>query len=106
MRGYMRARYATPEWKAWRKDYRLRLRKALIDFYGGKCACCGETEYKFLALDHVNNDGAEERRKPGLGSTEAVGRKILKGILVKENYQLLCHNCNLAKGFYGACPHA
>ena len=23
----------------------------------------------------------------------------------KDGYQLLCHNCNCAKGWYGACPH-
>jgi hypothetical protein len=23
----------------------------------------------------------------------------------KDRYQLLCHNCNMAKGFYGLCPH-
>ena len=22
-----------------------------------------------------------------------------------EGFQLLCNNCNLAKGFYGECPH-
>jgi len=31
-------------------------------------------------------------------------------VWLKRNYfptgfQLLCHNCNLAKGFYGKCPH-
>jgi hypothetical protein len=23
----------------------------------------------------------------------------------KDLYQLLCHNCNQAKAWYGACPH-
>lgn len=22
-----------------------------------------------------------------------------------SGHQVLCHNCNLAKGFYGECPH-
>jgi hypothetical protein len=22
-----------------------------------------------------------------------------------DTFQLLCHNCNLARGFYGTCPH-
>lgn len=22
-----------------------------------------------------------------------------------KGFQVLCHNCNLAKGFYGKCPH-
>jgi hypothetical protein len=27
------------------------------------CICCGEKEPRFLALDHINNDGSEERRR-------------------------------------------
>ena len=23
----------------------------------------------------------------------------------KEGFQLLCYNCNCAKGFFGKCPH-
>ena len=30
---------------------------------------------------------------------------ILKRKGFPEGYQTLCHNCNLAKGFYGQCPH-
>lgn len=22
-----------------------------------------------------------------------------------DGFQTLCHNCNMAKGFYGICPH-
>jgi hypothetical protein len=22
-----------------------------------------------------------------------------------DGFQVLCHNCNLAKGYYGECPH-
>ena len=44
--------------------------------YGGyKCTCCGETEPKFLSIDHTG-------------------------------YQILCHNCNMALGSYGYCPHS
>ncbi len=31
--------------------------------YGQRCACCGETEPAFLAIDHVNNDGNVHRKK-------------------------------------------
>jgi Recombination endonuclease VII len=60
--------------------YQRRKREELIQSLGGKCACCGESEIKFLAVDHVNGKAQPER-------------------------QVLCHNCNLAKGFYGQCPH-
>lgn len=65
-----------------------------------KCACCGERELDFLALDHINNDGAEHRRRV---------RKLMYKHLKDEGYppgiQVLCHNCNVAKGLYGSCPH-
>lgn len=71
------------------------------------CACCGLRDLDFLTIDHINNDGATERKKNG----ETRGGRILYKRLIKNNfesmgkYQLLCFNCNCAKGFYGCCPH-
>src|SRR3990167_3000853 len=82
--------------------YRHKLRQECLQRYGNKCICCGENHLEFLALDHKNNDGKEHRKQ-------------IKGRLIYEwaknnNYpaiqQILCHNCNLAKGFYGRCPHS
>ena len=67
-----------------------------------KCACCGETEPHFLGLDHIEGGGGKERRCRG-GSTGLLG--YLKRNGFPPGYQVLCHNCNLAKGFYGICPH-
>ena len=37
----------------------LRERLRALEHYGGpKCACCGEIEFSFLSLDHID-DGAE-----------------------------------------------
>jgi len=30
-----------------------------------RCNCCGESNVLFLTLDHINNDGAEQRRAAG-----------------------------------------
>src|SRR5881396_3810055 len=38
------------------------LRAEGIGAYGGKCACCGETTFEFLTIDHVRNDGKQHRR--------------------------------------------
>lgn len=69
-----------------------------------KCACCGEREIKFLALDHINGGGGKERRE-----TRSKGGQKTYRLLRKNNYptgyQILCHNCNMAKGFWGECPH-
>ena len=59
-----------------------------------RCVCCHETFETFLTLDHVNNDGAEDRKKRGSGSK-------LYNYLNKKNYpvgfQVLCFNCNFGR---------
>lgn len=84
------------------RKYHLENRKKAIEHYGGKCVCCGEDTYEFLCIDHINNDGHLER-KAGK-STRNLYNIFRQGIFPKH-YQLLCHNCNMAKGFYGKCPH-
>lgn len=84
--------------------YNQNLRALVIREYGAKCACCGESESMFLGLDHINNDGGEERRRIGKNNISTY-RYVRDLGFPKDRYQLLCHNCNLAKGFYGECPH-
>src|SRR4028118_728768 len=36
------------------RQRRQLLKANIINVYGGKCACCGEKEPQFLALDHIN----------------------------------------------------
>jgi hypothetical protein len=83
-------------------DAKTRRRMSVLKFYGGKCMCCGETEPKFLTLDHVNNDGAKHRKEIGQSS-------IYRWVEINgfpKTIQILCFNCNMAKGLYGKCPHA
>jgi len=72
-----------------------------IAAYGGKCACCGESQIEFLTLDHINGRGDEPQRITG---QKAWARLKARG-WPKDNFQLLCFNCNCAKGVYGRCPH-
>lgn len=65
----------------------------LVNGYGGKCVYCGETHIEFLSLDHVNNDGAEERRKY---TGHMWIRAINEGF--PDKYQVLCMSCNFKKG--------
>jgi len=90
--------------KAGRKRARLKLRDDMLAAYGGCCACCGETRKEFLALDHKFNDGHIER-KTTPGGTQAIWARLRRAGFPKERHQLLCHNCNCAKQFYGECPH-
>ena len=83
-----------------------KIRKIVLEYYGGKCICCGESESQFLALDHKNNDGRKERRQLKL---EGGGENFYRYV-VNQNfpnrYQLLCHNCNFSKYVNkGQCIH-
>lgn len=76
-------------------------RKQVIDKYGGKCVCCGEKEYVFLAIDHVNGGGAADRKS--MGTSQFITW------IIKNNYpsslRILCHNCNQATRYGKVCPH-
>lgn len=63
------------------------------------CNCCGSVIKEFLTIDHINGNGNKHRIKSG---------KDMYHILHKENYpkgfQVLCMNCNFAKGVSSKCP--
>lgn len=90
-------------WQQVYKEAKIKLRTEIFSYYGGRCTCCGESTYEFLSLDHVHGGGHAERKL--LKGTETIMRKIRRGELPKDNYTVLCHNCNQAKGHYGVCPH-
>ena len=82
---------------------KLKARKLKIEVlkkYGGEiCICCQETTLEFLTLDHINGGGNKHRKEV----------KNLYRWIVRNNFppgfQVLCMNCNFAKGKYGYCPH-
>lgn len=87
------------------KENRRNLRIEVMSYYSEgtpKCNCCGETTYEFLSIDHINGGGAEHRKR-GIES-KALYRWLRTNNYPKE-YQVLCMNCNFAKGQYGCCPH-
>src|SRR3990167_2782356 len=87
-----------------RKAQRRILKQKVINGYGGKCECCNESILEFLTLDHINDDGAEHRRK--LRSRQS--RRLYDDIIWRNfpsGFRVLCFNCNSARGFYGYCPH-
>jgi hypothetical protein len=90
------------------REYALARKTRVLEYYSQSpptCACCGEKEMKFLALDHINNDGAKHRKQ--IKARE--GGAIIYRWVEKNNYppmfQVLCFNCNWAKSKYGECPH-
>jgi len=78
-------------------------RREVIEMYGSKCACCGESNFYFLTLDHVNNNGAEERKQPS--GQNRIWARLRREKTVSPDYQILCYNYNCAKGHLGSCPH-
>src|ERR1035441_994679 len=69
------------------------------------CACCGETELDFLALDHIHRGGQKHRKEIAGGTSGVSFYRWVETHGFPDILQVLCHNCNCAKGFYGVCPH-
>ena len=84
-----------------------RLKAEVIQAYGGFCKCCGETEPSFLTIDHIAGNGAE-LRKENPREKDNIYRMLRQQGFPKENYQLLCMNCNWSKGAgaNGECIHS
>ena len=80
-------------------------KKIVLDHYGHACACscgCGVKNFKHLTVDHINNDGAAQRRLQSSHGGHATYRRIIKSGFPKD-LQILCWNCNCAKYYYGGC---
>ena len=87
-----------------RKAYWDGARIEVLNAYGGCCACCGETEWMLLTMDHKNIDGKQHRLEIGTGS-HALYSWLRKNKYPKE-FQVLCHNCNFGRHRNGGvCPH-
>jgi len=82
---------------------RLRLKIEVLTHYspdGLRCACCGESNHEFLAIDHIRGGGNQHRKQV---------RSTIYNWLKRSNfpvgYRVLCHNCNFSLGLLGYCPH-
>lgn len=89
------------------RAYNFSIRIEVINKYGGRCSCCGESTMAFLTIDHVNDDGASERKQ--LYGSQNGSSKVwflkLRREDKREDLQVLCYNCNNAKAVFGKCPH-
>lgn len=88
-------------------NYQYRIKIDVFTHYSkGKpiCACCRESIFEFLTIDHINGGGTQERNK-----TKRNGGYVFYRWLQKNNYplgyQVLCYNCNCGKRTSQICPH-
>lgn len=93
----------TDHYRELMRGYNKQARLDAINAYGGKCKCCGEDRFEFLAIDHINGGGIQHRKQLGWAGNSLA--KWLKKNNYPQGFRVLCHNCNLALGFYKHCPH-
>jgi ribosomal protein L37E len=85
------------------RQYRWKTRQEVILYYGNHCACCGETNVKFLTIDHIDGGGNQHKKEVKLTGSEFL--RFLKRSGYPTGFQVLCWNCNCARIQFGVCPH-
>jgi len=83
------------------REFLRRLKREVIDYYGGQCKRCNETDIDVLTLDHKKGDGAEHRRQL-IGAEKGItsGGGAVTYRWAKKNgfpplFRVLCFNCNV-----------
>ncbi|MBU2685592.1 MAG: hypothetical protein KKF27_20315, partial [Gammaproteobacteria bacterium] len=90
----------------WQRKYREEYREKVLNHYGNKCNCCGETTPQFLTIDHIHNDGYTARQKKQHPRDASSFYRWLVKTNFPEGFQILCMNCNFGKARNnGICPH-
>lgn len=81
-------------------------REAVFQHYGNACYCCGETIRELLTIDHVNNDGHQQRRE-NRGASGAFKYKAIVDAGFPADLRLACYNCNSGRARTPdkICPH-
>lgn len=103
-RDYERNYWTIPENRARkRQNYQVRaqvIKHEVLAYYSGgepKCAHCGETDIIVLCLDHIDGDGASQRKQSRVTGTHLCYRLRRDGF--PSGFQVLCCNCNVRKQF-------
>ena len=121
-RAYEKDYRKKPERLAQRREYDKEKRLKILERYSKLlsnsnipcCNCCGESEIEFLAIDHIagRRQMDSETELVKLGYSSKLDSHRLNDWIIKndfpEGFQVLCHNCNFAKGKKGnnnTCPH-
>lgn len=84
------------------RERRRAIREEVIAAYGGACACCGEWHLQFLTIDHIHGGGKQHRKQVG---SQGVYVDLKRQGFPKDNYRVLCMNCNWSIRHGGRCIH-
>lgn len=71
--------------------------------YGGVCTCCGEAHQEFLTIDHIYGR-KKSGHNPWFGGANLYYWLKKRGF-PKDDFRILCFNCNCSMGSQGYCPH-
>jgi hypothetical protein len=86
----------------------FKLKAEVMGHYGGcKCTCCGIDDLVVLSMDHIGG-GGNAHRKMLKEKGEKCNLHWFKRNGYPSGFQVLCMNCNAAKGRRGSdgrCPH-
>lgn len=84
--------------RQYHRDRKFNLKLTVLDRYGKVCVQCGFDDHRALQIDHVNDNGAEERKS--LGGQNFSGWRFYEWLIkngLPDGYQTLCANCNNIK---------
>jgi hypothetical protein len=87
--------------KRYKKTYRdcsHRVRIKLINLMGGKCICCGVSEWWNLTFDHIIPIKTQKRE-----NVTTFIRKLIKNPELRKDFQIMCFGCNGSKNIYEKC---
>ncbi len=70
------------------REAKRKLRRSIFSVYGTVCVICGFSDQRALTLDHILNNGAEERKTLG---ERGVYRRALEP-QYRHEYRILCMN--------------
>lgn len=79
------------------KERKHRIKKEIITKLGGKCVCCGVSEWWNLTIDHIKPTRIS---KTGYNSDWWQKLYFMKDL---SSYQCLCFGCNSSKGVREKC---
>ncbi len=84
------------KYKVWQRDNKIELFNSM----GGKCKCCGITEWWNLTVDHIKPIHQPFIKRE---NTYKMVKRLLKNKGDRKDFQILCFGCNNSKNTNEKC---